>query len=916
MKTMRWLTCVAALGLTALGFGQSGLSAQEWKGLDETLSIANLKRDDLNFERIVHQDSSRMPIITRALSEPMNTYAEVMAQHEKAAGPWAAALRALSPVTLVPLGQVSTPNAIEVPDALPQPLRKPVSDLIAAVAVANSRVRGALSKLSPTEKRQLIEGLPGYAVEESSVKFGFVNGPPIAAGELLGLIGKVQMPTLLGGGVELAERIHAILPELLRAAKGVQFPSSMRFTAAGVTVAIGGTGNDVHTDRDAMIVLDLGGRDRYEGRCGAGIGYASVQIDLGGEDQYDVPDAGLGVGLCGIGLAFDLGVQDDHVDTDSLALGCGLLGVGLWVDEGGNDDYRSATLAQGFGEYGVGLMLDERGDDRYDGKLYVQGAGKTLGYGALSDKSGSDVYKAGGLILNSPLFKDVHYSFGQGFGSGYREDTGGISGGVGLLTDLGGDDAYLGETYCQGASYWYSLGSLYDGGGNDTYRAHHYAQASAMHLTAAMLTDQTGDDTYAVNFGAGHAIGHDFGVAVLIDHFGDDVYAARDSRPGIGNANGLGLFLDGSGSDRYNGPPGWGNGSRGTGSLGVFCDLGGNDQYADGPLDGGAKVQSFWGVAYDLAAASIPSAPAAQPSEAPAKPVPGNQPMPNEAEMESLYRTAIQWGVGSAQNDVQKAVFRLTEIGLPALDWILTKKAEGLNRLSLRAVVAVIQGIGDPARERIATAIAKSSGLARENLIRAAVDANVKQIGPLMPDLLRDLPLDDKQDARWPFFRLVARAAGVLGAKDAIPSLSLMAAATDRLAARQAMMSLELLADESAIGTATSLLSSSDLLTRRSAIGLFAKFPTAAMAQAKTLVGASDEASIRSGIEILSAVGSSEALDWIGKLLDHPLPGVRLQALVGLQGRVPTAYRLSIANRLKDEDPRVRALAQRLDPGK
>src|SRR5205823_9991597 len=133
------------------------------------------------------------------------------------------------------------------------------------------------------------------------------------------------------------------------------------------------------------------------------------------------------------------------------------------------------------------------------------------------DRKGDDIYRAGGLVLNSPLFATVHYSNAQGYASGYREDTGGVSGGVGLLTDLEGDDSYLGETYCQAASYWFSLGSLYDQSGNDTYSAYHYAQASAMHCCGAYLFDLAGDDSYTIKYGAGHAIGHDYGVAFLLD---------------------------------------------------------------------------------------------------------------------------------------------------------------------------------------------------------------------------------------------------------------------------------------------------------------------------------------------------------------------------------------------------------------
>ena len=83
-----------------------------------------------------------------------------------------------------------------------------------------------------------------------------------------------------------------------------------------------------------------------------------------------------------------------------------------------------------------------------------------------------------------------------------------------------------------------------------------------MHMCAAYLFDLAGDDIYATSFGASHAIGHDYGTAVMFDRAGSDIYVARDSRPGVGNANGLGLFIDASGEDRYQGPPSAGNAAR------------------------------------------------------------------------------------------------------------------------------------------------------------------------------------------------------------------------------------------------------------------------------------------------------------------------------------------------------------------
>jgi hypothetical protein len=104
---------------------------------------------------------------------------------------------------------------------------------------------------------------------------------------------------------------------------------------------------------------------------------------------------------------------------------------------------------------------------------------------------------------------------------------------------MSGNDRYLADSYAQGASYWFAVGSLYDAEGADSYSGHHYVQGSAMHLTSAYLFDLAGDDSYTVKVGAAQAIGHDYGVAVLFDRAGDDLYASKDARPGTGSPTDL-----------------------------------------------------------------------------------------------------------------------------------------------------------------------------------------------------------------------------------------------------------------------------------------------------------------------------------------------------------------------------------------
>ncbi|MEQ1933462.1 MAG: hypothetical protein ABL962_06235, partial [Fimbriimonadaceae bacterium] len=624
-------------------------------------------------------------------------------------------------------------------------------------------------------------------------------------------------------------------------------------------------------------------------------------IDMGGNDLYKLPDVGAGCGLVGIGLAYDFGGHDNF-RGGSLCFGAGIAGVGAFFKEGGDDSYQSSTLSQGFGCFGVGLLIDTRGSDLYKVELLGQGAAKSVGWGQLIDRGGDDTYRAGGLVLNSPLFTDVHYSNAQGYAAGYREDTGGIGGGIGLLTDLAGDDAYIGETYCQAASYWYALGSLYDAAGKDTYNAYHYAQASAMHMCGAYLFDLAGDDAYMTNFGASHAIGHDYGVAVLLDRAGSDVYAGRDSRPGTGNANGLGIFIDGAGDDRYSGPAGVGNPARNSGSLGIFVDLAGQDQYRTGLEDAEAAFREQWGIAYDVESKPATDVGA---SVGPPPPAVGSIAKPDDAALEKLYVRATQWNVGSAQGDVTLAMNELIGIGMPAITWMIDKHLAAASRLEQRAFVDLMNAIGAPAKSAIAAVVEGPDDAASNVAMMICIDGLTLEAGQSIAVAI----VKPKRQ------RIAARAAGLLSSSGAVDELVKLAEGPDLLTALNATISLGLLGDIKGSQVAQKLLESPELPIRRAAIMVLARSVEAPFL-GKSLIDSGSEASTRTGIELLAVVGTPAALKDIGTKLGDERPGVRISALIALNGRAPEEFRQAVLDRRRDPDARVRAVALRIDPGR
>ena len=893
---------VSVVAISTFSWGQ--LSEAEMKGLEETLSLGNLRLTDLNFARNPFADQYRFSLVDRAIELPIESANNLMGPHSATAGDTASSLlaRVMQSCFEEAPGAIQHDPPVGGLEDLPQSLRVPILGLANWLRSANNEIKEATASLSTEEQRLLIESLPVWAVEEPTVSFTFVRGQVAGQNEILELLQKVDLPRIRSVAYRLAVAVERAIGQL-RASKD-DIEGKLRTKVAGMPLIVAGRGDDKHFETDAFLTVDLGGNDTYTGRHGAGIGYANILIDLGGNDRYEVGDLNLGAGLLGIGLAYDLG-GDDVVTTEGICLGSGLAGVGVFSKSGGDDVFRSGVLSQGFGQFGCGLMIDSNGRDKYDLLMFGQGAARTQGVGWLVDQFGNDEYRAGGLVLNSPLFDSAHYSFAQGFGMGYREDTGGISGGIGMITDHSGDDFFLGETYHQGASYWYGLGSLYDRSGNDSYIGHHYCQSSAMHACAAYFFDLDGHDGYLVKVGAAHAIGHDYGVAFLLDRAGDDIYASRDTTPGLGNANGLGVFIEAGGIDRYQGPPGKGNGARGSGSLGVFADLNGNDKYTEGLMDGAAAASPRFGVAFDYPTSVALSAANNSDSETQEAPTPGSIPMPSEQAMAELYAKATQWGVGTAQDEVQESLNEIVGIGSEALAWMLDNRLAAANRLHIRAFVHVVRALGEEGSRLVGVKAFNASDQEMLPLIRIASDARVADFGALLPRMLDN-----------PYLRRSAiSAAGTLKANAAVPKLMALCRDDDGLVARAAVVALRQIGDVTSFGTAQALLLNPDMLIRDAALGLVVQFPEQARNVANSYLSSGRVFESRIALKILGSIGEASDLDRLGQSLLDPRPDVRIEALLQLDGRCPVEYRADFEGLKDDPITKVKAIARRVKPG-
>ncbi len=372
-------------------------------------------------------------------------------------------------------------------------------------------------------------------------------------------------------------------------------------------VIVGGPGRNEYIG-GAALIIDLGGDDVYRNSAGGSRkeGPLSICIDLNGNDTYRAQeDFSQGSGRMGMGILIDLD-GDDIYDAGNYSQGTGYFGFGLLYDEKGDDRYLGKTANQGAGFFGVGLLLDGKGDDSYHSQLYSQGFGMTKGFGAIVDSQGEDLYFAGKEYQDFREPGKAYQSLSQGVGFGLRpfKSNIGASGGVGLLSDGGGNDTYHAGYFSQGASYWYALGMLVDESGHDTYHSRRYSQGAGIHRSIGILLDKDGDDQYSSAYGVSQGCGHDEAVGILRDKSGNDQYQGGVLVQGTGNAGGVGILLDNKGADMYyskGNSQGWGQATRHEwGSFGLLMDLGGGqDRYSMDERNNGVLLDEEWGLRID-----------------------------------------------------------------------------------------------------------------------------------------------------------------------------------------------------------------------------------------------------------------------------------------------------------------------------
>jgi len=487
----------------------------------------------------------------------------------------------------------------------PLPISRLMDRMAAEIVAADFLVKAAFSGITPEEKIRLLKLFP-------LVLDDFLNKDNLSdkdASLIMASAEKVHTAQLLRGLLVLSTLFSDDFLTMIRRAGSdappipldhKKYPGlkgrflAIRETPAGLML-IGDKGPNVY-GMDASLIIDSGGDDLYINNAGApvyeihkravsGIRYpTAVVIDFEGNDRYISSGfSAVAAGFFGLGLILDM-AGDDVYAGGRLSLGASFFGMGCLMDMAGNDTYVCSEGGQGCAFFGAACLFDGKGDDLYQGAKFVQGFGGPMGLGQLYDLKGNDHYRAGWKHGSSYGTKDIYQAFSQGVGWGFRKRA---AGGIGILHDSGGDDTYEAGNFSQGTGYFLGLGVLRDNSGNDVYRGSRYCQGAAAHQAAGALLDFNGNDVYSGKIAANQGAAWDLSVACLVDYAGNDCYKAGDLSLGAGAQNGMGLFFDGEGNDRYESPAkslGFSGGlsyggGRNAGNMGIFLDVGGGRNF-------------------------------------------------------------------------------------------------------------------------------------------------------------------------------------------------------------------------------------------------------------------------------------------------------------------------------------------------
>jgi len=884
ISTLGSVLFAAGLACTA-AFSSAQLRPDERAGWERTLRVAVLTDVTANVPKRTGFFAGSLPLADKLLDRPTDSLENLIGLHRTAESGLVEILKAALDAGY---GEnVTEPERIVAPDlALPKDVpadaSRSISRLVQAIVTTNTQIKQALAKLSPEERRELIESLPMLGLGKANYKVEFVTRVPSTPSRVFSLLSKVDLPKIRSAAVSLAGKVEVELPILRKVARSGSKIKSTTLLAGGIKVAIGGTGDDVHAQRDVHLCVDFGGANRYTGRYGAGIGYTGLLLDFGNGTRADAGDATLGAGILGVGIARFDGAQN-VLRAGSVSLGCGLAGVGILKFERATSiEGRALTLGTGLA--GMGLVVAGKESDRLRCAYRGLGVGLPLGIGWVVNPGGDDAY----FGTSSQSLKGASgkvRSDAIGFASGISRVGSPFAGGIGLLTDLAGDDKY--ESGDRSISYAEFGGatSIFDESGDDNYQAGESAIVTANEEASAYLHDLGGSDLYLAPSGNSIVSAGESSNAILFDRAGDDRYIGSPSVVKTVSPSATEILFDPKGSNLLTFPfP--------ETSFGVLPGLslwhlpGGPNLFGSG-ISEALEVRTSDGSITAITGDGSSDAGAAETA-------------PLAGSTEELWETALD----PFSSQAARATRGLTAVGKGTLNYW---NADRLSRLTLEdaSVVALVarQTQGSlPALAEAAPSEAKRAWVYAMGTAQQESEAVSKALSDLQANDL-DIPL-------------VLRAVVALGKPRSSESIAPLAIqpnpAISRWAARGLFAGLQRQTDSGTLATFEALLKSPDLLTRRIACRYFSVAPTKGIEIGKRMISSNSVQESTTGIELLSAIGNPEALRFAATGLNLTDPTAKITALHAIRGRVPEAYRSRVLELARDQDPVISSVAKSL----
>ena len=167
------IVCLVVL-IVSSAVSSAQLRKEELRGIQDALMIANMGTADLNAWFKSPRDGG-VKLLKDCLVQPLTGLDTLAGIHESARVGKMGQILLRANEILGANRQTPSVSPSEIPDTVPEPLRPALGKLVAAIIRSNEAIKSALSKLSPEEKRSLIEALPQWASGDPAQRFDFAE---------------------------------------------------------------------------------------------------------------------------------------------------------------------------------------------------------------------------------------------------------------------------------------------------------------------------------------------------------------------------------------------------------------------------------------------------------------------------------------------------------------------------------------------------------------------------------------------------------------------------------------------------------------------------------------------------------------------------------------------------------------------